>query len=189
MKIFALVMLVTILVGKIALYLYEFTKMDSYTSDIEYNAVWLTIISGVIMYVGYYYLIQGVNIGYFITLVVTVFVFASGIAVTCLRKWRVFHINTADGFVSYNIANTALMKVKKIGRYVIHDDDFPISKHIKVMFAKDVVSCRDMAKIVREACMEKGAKSNIGEIILLMSLIHAVEVIVDVSFFIKILTM
>lgn len=189
MKIFALVLLITILVGKIALYLYEFTKRDSYTSDIEYNAVWLTIISGVIMYIGYYYLIQGVGIGYFITLAVTVCVFASGIAATLFRRWRSFHINTSDGFVSYAIANSVLIKVKKAGRYVIHDDDFPINKHIKIMFAKDVVSCRDMAKIVREACMEKDAKSNIGEIILLMSLIHAVELIVDISFFIKILTM
>ena len=189
MKIFALILLVAALMGKIALYLYEFMKRDSYTSDTEYNAVWLTIISSVIMYAGYYYLIQGVYVGYFITLAVAVGVFASGITVTCLRKWRTFHIHTGDGYVSYLIVNTALARVKKLGRYVIHDDDIAINKHIRVTFAKDVVSCRDMAKTVRGICLEKGAKGNIGEIILLMSLIHAVEVILDVSFFINIYTM
>lgn len=187
MQIFAIVSLIIFLMFKLAYYIAEFAIRREYITDNERVINILIIVMSIILYCGCYYMIIKQGMGYLIAFVMAIAIFVITLVVLRFIRWRFFYITASDNYECYLVAKNIIAKAKKRDGTIILDDNIPVSNSIKISFDTKKISRQEMVYFIKEQYIMRNAKKGVKKVSLLTCLLHATEVIIDISFIINII--
>ena len=189
MKIYVIIMLATFYSFKLAVYCKEYMSKKGYVSDYGYTLTIILPIISMLMYAGCIYVLYEMPIGFVVTDILAWLMLIVSMAVVRHLSFSFCYIKGDDNNDCYKVASGVVNTLKARYGDIVYDDNIGMSTSIKIEYNSKKLTRAEMDDIIDEQYRKTGARKKINRISLLYTMVHAVELVFDVSFLVSIAMM